>query len=232
MSDRATVSQRRVLLLGATGLIGREVLQAAVGREQVRLVGLARREAPLPKGARMEMLIAPSENWEEAIATIEPEAVICALGTTWKQAGRDEAAFRAVDQGLVVQCAWAAKRAGAQRFALVSSVGAASDGRTLYLRVKAEVEEAVARVGFKRLDVLRPALLRGPRQELRMLERLAMWGSPLVDPFLQGDKRRFRSIEARCVAEAALAAMIEKPMGRFVHEHDAIVRLARKWREG
>lgn len=222
---------RRILLVGATGMIGGGVMRQAVGRRDIRLMALARREVPLPRGARMEMLIAPTEHWDEAIRTIEPDGVICALGTTWNKAGRDEAAFRAVDQGLVMEVAFAAKRAGAERFTLVSSVGAAVGGKTLYLRVKGEVEEAVARVGFKRLDILRPGLLRGERGEMRIAERLAMLASPLVDHFMQGEKRRFRSIEGTSVAQAALQAMVEKPMGRFTHEHDAILRLARRWEE-
>ena len=47
---------RRVLLAGATGLVGTRIMEAGIGREDVRLIALSRREVPLPQGARMEML--------------------------------------------------------------------------------------------------------------------------------------------------------------------------------
>lgn len=219
---------RRVLLVGATGLIGTEVMRQAIACPQLRLIALARREAPLPRGARMEMLVADPAHWEQAIATIQPDAVICALGTTFAAAGRDEAAFRAVDQDLVLAVAKAARAAGADRFVLVSSVGAAIFAKPFYLRVKGEVEQALGKLGFRRLDCLQPGLLRGARGEVRVLERLAMLASPLTDLVLQGRWRRFRSIPAATVAKAALAAALEKRGGRFVQEHDAILHLARQ----
>src|SRR3546814_6221908 len=78
-------------------------------------------EAPMPPGARMEMLVADPAEWDQSLATVAPDAVICALGTTWRKAGRDEAAFRAVDQDLVLRVARAAKDAGVS-----NSIGRAS----------------------------------------------------------------------------------------------------------
>jgi len=224
MSDR-----RRVLLVGATGLVGRRVMEQCVGRQDVRLVALTRREAPMPPGARMEMLVADPAEWTRAVASVAPDAVICALGTTWRKAGRDEAAFRAVDEELVLRVAKAAHAAGAANFVLVSSVGANAASRTFYLRVKGEVEAAVRKAGLRRLDILRPGLLRGPRgRDRRPGERLAMLLSPLANLLLHGSRRRYRSIDARTVARAALQCMHEKARGTFTHDNDAIVRHARR----
>lgn len=221
---------RRVLLVGASGMVGGAVKRVAMGRTDVRLLALSRREVPLPRGARMEMLIAPVEGWPQAIDAIAPNGVICSLGTTWKAAGEDEEAFRAVDEHLVLDVARAARAAGADHFAFVSSVGADMGSRTMYLRVKGEVELALARMGFRRLDLLRPGLLRGHRDgDLRPLERLASVISPLTDMVLQGERRKYRSIPAEVVAQAALQAMVEKPAGRFTHDYDGILRLARRF---
>jgi uncharacterized protein YbjT (DUF2867 family) len=91
----------RVLLAGATGLVGARTMELAAGHPWLRLVALSRREGPMPRGARMEMLVADPAGWPEAIATIAPDAVICALGTTMRKAGGEEA-FRAVDHDLVL----------------------------------------------------------------------------------------------------------------------------------
>lgn len=217
----------RIVLVGATGLVGRSVLQAAQAHPSLRLVALSRREAPAPAGRRMEMVVADPAQWDEAIHSLAPVAVICALGTTWRQAGRDEQAFRAVDLHLVERVASAAKAAGAGNFVLVSSVGADLASRAFYLRVKAEAEAAVSKLDFKRLDILRPGLLRGARGgDRRVLERLAILASPLTDHLLHGKRRGQRSIDARVVAAAALQFAWEQGAGHFIHDNDAIRRAA------
>ncbi|MXO58620.1 NAD(P)H-binding protein [Altererythrobacter salegens] len=219
----------RILLVGATGLVGTRVMEAAVGRSDLRLVALTRREAPMPPGARMEMMVSEPPRWDEAIALIAPEAAICALGTTWRKSGRDEAAFRQVDEELVLRVARAAVTAGVRNFVFVSSVGANPGSKALYLRVKGEVEARLRKLGFHRLDILRPGLLRGPRtSDRRIAERLGIIASPLTNLVLTGSKRQYRAIDARQVALAALQATREKARGTFLHDSDGIVRLARR----
>ena len=218
----------RLVLVGATGLIGTTLIARVVGRERYRLTAIARREVALPEGARMELLVADPAKWGEAIAAANASVIVIALGTTWRAAGKDEAAFRAVDKDLVLACAQAAKTAGVRQCIAVSSVGAVASSGNRYLRVKGEVEDALAKLKFERLDILRPGLLRGYRAERRPAERLAMLASPLADRFLHGGARKYRSVRATTVADAILALAVEKPRGRFVHEHDAIVRAAAK----
>lgn len=217
----------RIALVGATGLIGTEVIKLTLGREDVRLVAVARREFALPPGARMELFVADPAKWGEVFEAIQPTALICALGTTWRKSGRDEAAFRAVDHELVLETARAAKAQGIERFIAVSSAGADALSKTFYLRVKGEVERDLAALRFKRLDVLRPGLLRGPRSgDRRFLERLGIAVSPLTDLAMQGRFSGFRSIRADTVARAALALAMRKAAGRFLHDNDAILRAA------
>lgn len=218
-----------VLLVGATGLVGGHAMEVARTVPTMHLVALARREAPMPRGARMEMIVADPLRWPEAVATLAPDAVICALGSTWRKAGRNEAAFRAIDHDLVVALAAAAKDSGTETFVLVSSVGADAHAKTHYLRVKGETEAAITRLRFRRFDILQPGLLRGKRGgDRRLLERLAILASPLTDRLLRGPRRKYRSIRASVVAAAAIQCAGEKAQGRFVHDNDAIARLAHR----
>lgn len=221
----------RIALIGATGLVGRKVIEVASAGDEVRIVGIARREAPLPPGARMEMFVAEPDKWAEVLETVRPRALICALGTTWKKAGGDEAAFRAVDHDLVLATAAAAIRAGVPNMVLVSAAGADARSKTFYMRVKGETEDALSRAGFKRLDILHPGLLRGTRVgDLRLAERAALIAAPLIDPMLTGSWERFRSIDAALVAESALGLALRRAGGRFVHDNEAMRRAAREWR--
>jgi uncharacterized protein YbjT (DUF2867 family) len=222
----------RVALVGATGLIGRRVIETASRGEQARILGIARREVSLPPGARMEMFVAAPDKWGDVMEAVRPRALICALGTTWKKAGRSEAAFRAVDHDLVLATAEAAKRAGVPNMVLVGAAGADARSKSLYMRTKGETEEAVSRIGFKRLDILHPGLLKGEREgDLRLAERAALIAAPLIDPLLSGKWAQYRSIDAGLVAEAALGLALRRAGGRFTHDNEAMRRAAREWRK-
>ena len=225
MSDQAT----RICVIGATGLIGGKVIEECIGREDVRLSAIARREAKLPKGIRMELFVAEPGKWGEVLEAIRPKAVICALGTTWKKAGEDEAAFRAVDQDLVLATARAAKEQGVDRFVAISSVGADAASKAFYLKVKGETERELTKIRFPRLDILRPGLLRGKREnDRRTAERLGIAAAPLTNMLMHGKYRQYRAIHAETVAQAALALAKSAARGRFVHDNDAILRAAKR----
>lgn len=229
--DSALKGPVRIGLVGATGLIGRRLIEISSAGDEARIVGIARREVALPKGARVEMFIAEPARWREVLEAVRPRALICALGTTWKKAGRDEAAFRAVDHDLVLATAEAARQAGIPNMVLVSSAGADAKSKNIYLKVKGEVEEEASRVGFKRLDILRPGLLRGAREgDLRPLEAAARFASPLTDALMPAKWEMYRSIDADLVAEAALGLALRRAAGRFTHDNEAMKRAAREWR--
>ncbi|MBX7456727.1 NAD(P)H-binding protein [Qipengyuania sp. 1NDH17] len=217
----------RLCLVGATGLIGGHIMQECVGREDVRLQAIGRREAKLPRGIRMEYFVADPSKWGEVFEALRPKAVICALGTTWKKAGEDEEAFRAVDQHLVLDTAKAALENGVDRFVMVSSVGADATSKNFYLRVKGETERELTRLRFNRLDILRPGLLVGDRDnDRRTAERLGIIASPLANLFMHGKYRQYRGIKADLVAKGAIALAKRAARGRFVHDNDAILRAA------
>ncbi|WP_298337190.1 NAD(P)H-binding protein [uncultured Erythrobacter sp.] len=233
MSDAINAANEpvRVGLVGATGLIGRRLIEITSAGDEMRMVGIARREPVLPKGARVEMFVADAAKWGEVLEAIKPRALICALGTTWRKAGRDEAAFRAVDYDLIVTTAEAAQKAGVQNFVMVSSSGANPRAKSFYMRTKGETEQAISKVGFKRVDILRPGLLKGSRKDdLRPLEAIAQIASPLLDPILPSQWQGYRSINADLVCEAAMGLAMRKAAGRFIHDNNAIKRAARDWR--
>lgn len=225
MSDRVPVA-----LVGSTGLIGRTIIETANAYENIQLVAISRREIKVPDGVKMEMILADPSEWDDVLNTVQPISLINALGTTWKRAGKDEDAFRAVDYDLVLETARNAVAAGCQRMVTISSVGASLQSKNFYLRVKGEVERDLAKVGMKRLDILRPGLLKGSRQsDFRVGEGLAKIASPLIDPLLRGTNSAYRSIDAKVVAAGALELSLRKAAGKFAHGNDGIRRAARDW---
>ena len=216
----------RLLLVGASGLVGSSVLEQGVRRSEVAVTALVRRPIAY-RHPCLNVIVAAPGDWPQAIAAAGPTVFASALGTTWRAAGRSEDAFRAVDHHLVLDCARAAREAGAERCVLVSSVGANASARNFYLRVKGEVEEDLGRLGFARLDILRPGLLRGQRGgERRLGERLAILASPAADRLLWGSAARYRSIAAETVAAALLSLATVRAPGRYVHHNPDIAKAA------
>jgi uncharacterized protein YbjT (DUF2867 family) len=151
--------------------------------------------------------VAPASDWPRLAEGLAVDAAVSALGTTMRSAG-SEAAFRAVDLDSVVAFAAAARRAGARHMVTVSSVGADPEAWNFYLRTKGEMEQALEALGFDRLDILRPGLLRGDRgADRRLGERVGIALSPVANLLLRGRLDRYAAIDADIVAAAIAGAL-------------------------
>ena len=210
------------LIVGATGLIGRSVIDA-FGERGVTVVARRPVEELAPHHAER---VAPPESWPDLIAAEKPVVLICCLGTTIRQAG-SQAAFRAVDHDLILAAARGARQGGAAHMIVVSSVGASAKAGNFYLRTKGETEDGLRALGFERLDLIRPGLLLGDRPgPPRLGEGLATIAAPLADALLHGSFRRYRSIHGATVAAAIAKLAGQGGSGVHIHENDAIRALA------
>jgi uncharacterized protein YbjT (DUF2867 family) len=211
-------------MIGATGLVGSGSARRLLA-QGCDVEALLRRPSGLVHPAWREHVVAAAE-WPAVVASLNPDAAVSALGTTMRQAGSQEA-FRAVDLDAVVAFARAAAAGGARRMVTVSSVGADRGSANFYLRIKGEMEAALADIGFERLDILRPSLLRGARGgERRPGERIAIALSPVVNLLLRGRLDRYAAIEADIVAAAVAGALRRTEPGTFRHENRSIRALA------
>jgi uncharacterized protein YbjT (DUF2867 family) len=217
---------RRVVIAGATGLVGSEVLDLLLADPMVeRVVSMGRRRTGREHDALTEVLV-ELEGIRDA--SIEPpvDAVLCCLGTTMRAAGSRDA-FRAVDLDAPVALARLALAIGAPRFAMISSIGADPGARSFYLRAKGEAEQAVAALGIPKVVILRPSLLLGERSESRPAERLAGVALRILSPILVGPLRRWRPVHARSVARAMIELLVSgDTTGVLIVESDTIARTA------
>ena len=214
---------RTALLAGATGLIGGHLLTTLLGSDFERVIALTRR--PLAAKPRLESRVVSFDSLKPDECT-GADVVFCALGTTIKTAGSQEA-FRRVDFGYVKTLAECSCAAGAKQFAFVSSVGADPASSNFYLRTKGEIEQALAAVPFVAVHIFRPSLLLGKRPESRPGEQFAIKLAPLFNPLLVSGLRKYRAIEAAQVARAMIAATVSNATGVHVYEHDQIIALIR-----
>jgi len=219
------MNQNSVLLLGATGLVGGECLKLLCQDDfWNRVVVFIRRSLP-------EMLLHPKieshvidfdkpESYRDFLAVNQ---VISALGTTIKKAGSRENFYR-VDFTYPYQIAQAARKQGADHLLLVSSSGANAKSRIFYSRVKGELDEAVAQLGYGRVSTFRPSLLLGERNESRLGEDIAKVLSKYTSFLIP---LKYRPIEARAVAGAMVKVAKGGGEGLRIYESDDIQKIYR-----
>ncbi|MDJ0042917.1 NAD(P)H-binding protein [Pantoea allii] len=179
-------SDVRLLLLGATGLVGSHVLRQALASPHIgTVIALTRKPLALSLTDRTR-LINPLIDFDAPDAD-DPawrvDAVICALGTTISKAGSREA-FRRVDYDYPLTFARLARTGGASAFALTSAAGANTGSRFFYNRVKGELEEALGRENFNSLTLVRPGVIAGDRAESRPGETALKLALRLLSPVL------------------------------------------------
>lgn len=210
------------LIAGASGLVGRSLLdQLLAAPEYDRVISLGRRKLDIAH-PKLEQVVADFGSLDKVTANLRCDDAFCCLGTTIKQAGSREA-HRAVDHGAVLALAWMARRNGAGRFFVVSSMGADVESRFFYNRVKGQTEEALQVLDFKTLAIFRPSLLLGKRSSPRLGERLMAALLWLAEPMMVGRLRKYRAIQAGAVARAMLRSSFGRgAQGVLIYPSDEI----------
>jgi len=212
---------RSALLLGATGLVGGHVLDLLLDDPAYgSVLALGRRALPR-EHPKLRQEVVDFDRVRDFADRVRAQDVFCCLGTTLRAAGSREA-FRRVDLDYPRALAEAAARNGAERFLLVSSMGADANSSFFYNRVKGEAEDAVRTLPFKEVVVLRPSLLLGDRAERRPGEALAQRVMPRLSFLLAGPLRKYRPVEAGTVARAMVRLAKSGGRGVRVLESDAI----------
>jgi len=214
-----------VVIAGASGVVGARALHHLLASDNVtRVVAVGRRLLTRQHKKLVSRMV--DVRSKTAIASAMPDGTavaICCLGTTLKRAGSKEA-FRAVDYGAVVAFAEAAREKGAQRFVLVSSVGANPRAGNFYLRTKGETEETLARLGYTQLTVLRPSFIddEGARDEYRPLERVMLPIARLVFS-IAGKTSRYAPVSADVIGQTIVRLAFDDTAERVrVVDSDAL----------
>ncbi|SCC36325.1 Uncharacterized conserved protein YbjT, contains NAD(P)-binding and DUF2867 domains [Kosakonia oryzendophytica] len=186
---------QRILLTGATGLVGGHLLRLLINEPRITAIAAPTRR-PLDDVAGVFNPHDPQLTDALAQVTEPVDTVFCCLGTTRREAGSKEAFIHA-DFTLVVDTAIAGLRLGAKQMLVVSAMGANARSPFFYNRVKGEMENALIAQEWPSLTIARPSMLLGDRQKTRVNESLL---APLFR-FLPGN---WKSIRAQDVALALL----------------------------
>jgi len=200
--------QKSALVLGASGLVGSEVLKLCLASDNYNKVIAPVRSPLIMNHKKLIEKIIDFEMppWDELFPV---DHVYCCLGTTIKKAGSNSG-FRKVDFDYPIAFADAAKKWNASVFSIVTATGANSNSKIFYNKVKGEVEDKLKSIGFDSTLISRPSLLLGERNEFRLGEKMVMGVAKLTSWMTPTS---VRAIPAKTVARATVSETLLERVG-------------------
>ncbi len=211
-------------VIGATGLVGKQLVSQLLENEHFGKVRIfVRRDSGLshPKLEQLIVDFADEKTWAKKLTG---DVLFSALGTTLKQAGSKAKQYE-VDFTFNLNFAQKAKANSIENYVLVSSIGANSKSALFYTRIKGELDDTVANLGFENLTILRPSYLSGERDEKRWMEELSL---PIVGFVTKLILKKYRPISGETVAKAMINGVLKPHPEKTIWEADEVFELAGK----
>ncbi|WP_043965116.1 oxidoreductase [Anoxybacillus thermarum] len=209
--------QRTALVIGASGLVGGELLQRLLRSEHYEQVTVFVRKQMACKHEKLKQVVVDFDNIEQYEEYFHVDDVFSCLGTTMKKA-KTKQQFIKVDYEYTLRAAKLAEKCHVKTFLFVSAIGADPHSMFFYNRVKGETEEALQRLTIRSLHIFRPSLLTGERQEFRLGEKTAEWLSHGFSFAFVGKWEKYKPIAAKQVAEAMYYAALSEKQGVYIYE--------------
>lgn len=215
---------KRAIIAGASGLIGKHLLQIILNENVYdEVLILVRKELPIQQKKLKQLLIDYKrvKNYSELI---KGDAFFCCLGTTKKKTP-NEIEYRKIDHDYPLQLAEIAKQNNISQYHLVSASSANAASKIFYSRLKGETEDDIIKVELPSLHIYRPMLLTGNRNETRVVEKIATSIFKIINPLLFGALKKYRSIAGETVAKTMYKQSLKNETGVFIYRSDKIQEL-------
>lgn len=198
---------KTAVVIGSTGLIGRELCELLAESSTYSQVLAIVRNAQTWKNPKIKNVQFDFVHWSDLESQLQGFIGLstcdgfCALGTTIAKA-KTQDNFRKIDLDYVIAFANSLNVVKAQRYFVVSAMGADINSSVFYNQVKGEMENQVKTLFRGHSCFVRPSLLIGNRKEFRLGERLAISLTPIINLFLFGPLIKYRPIKSKQVVKA------------------------------
>lgn len=213
-----------ICLAGSTGAVGNKVLNFLNEESQInRIITLTRKPASYQL-SKEENHVVDFNQLASLKNELKADVFICCLGTTIKVAG-SQAAFKKVDLDYVVEFGQLAENVSAQKFLVISSLGADPQSSIFYSRIKGEMEQSIKKLNIPSIEIFQPSLLLGERSEHRPGEAFAKILTYLMNPLLLGPLKKYRGIQIETVAKALCKRALNPENVRRTYTSDQIATL-------
>ncbi|WP_075618449.1 NAD(P)H-binding protein [Paenisporosarcina indica] len=218
------MGQKTAMVAGASGLTGSHLVKFLCENDAYEKVTIIVRKAvpySHPKlKTKIKNLNQVTESDFEGV-----DDFFCCLGSTIKKAGSKEA-FEQVDLIAPIQMAKYAKAQGVKHVLVISAMGANSQSKIYYNRVKGTMEEKLASLSIPTVSIFRPSLLLGVRQEFRLGERIGEFAMKILKPVFIGPLKKYCAIEAEQVAFSMLQIALDASSESVaIYESDSMAQI-------
>lgn len=214
---------KQVTLFGATGLIGSYLLEFLLKDSDIHLINVVGRNPFHLQHDKINNIVIDFEDVSSISNSITgSEAVFVSIGTTMSKVNGDKIKYKSVDFDIIFNIANACKQKNINQFIYVSSLGANANSSNFYLRLKGEIDEAVAKLNLNSTSVFRPSVLLGKRNESRPGEKIMQFVMPLLDFMIPSNSK---AIKAEDVAKSMLNTTKNYKTGLHIYQHSQIIDL-------
>lgn len=216
---------KKVIIAGASGLIGTELLTLLLQDERISEV-LALVRFPLPTNdTKLKQLKVDFDKLSDYKDQIEGDAIYCCLGST-KKKNPNLNDYHKVDHEYPLTLAKIALENKIAQYHLISALGADKNSKVFYPRLKGRIEEDVKNIPLQSVHIYQPSLLVGNRNEHRAFEKFFIHAMNFISPLLVGSLRKYRSIKATTVAQAMVNQTFKNLDGIHIYPSNIIQELA------
>ena len=211
---------KQVTLFGATGLIGGYLLKFLLKDSDIHLINLVGRKPFHLKHDKINNIVIDFEDFSSILNSVSgSELVFVSIGTTMSKVNGDKQKYKSVDFDIIFNIAKACKQKNVRQLIYVSSLGANSNSSNFYLRLKGEIDEAIAELNLNSTSVFRPSVLLGKRNESRPGEKILQLVMPLLDFIIPSDSK---AIKAEDVAKSMLNNSKNYKSGFHIFQYNQI----------
>ena len=214
---------KQVTLFGATGLIGSYLLEFLLKDSDIHLINVVGRNPFHLEHDKINNIVIDFEDVSSISNSITgSEAVFVSIGTTMSKVNGDKIKYKSVDFDIIFNIANACKQKNINQFIYVSSLGANANSSNFYLRLKGEIDEAVAKLNLNSTSVFRPSVLLGKRNESRPGEKIMQLIMPLLDFMIPSNSK---AIKAKDVAKSMFNTSKNYKSGVRIYHYNEIKEL-------
>jgi uncharacterized protein YbjT (DUF2867 family) len=209
-------------VIGATGLVGKQLVHLLLENDNFEKIRIFVRRDPGISHPKLEQQIVDFSVKESWSNQLNGDVLFSTLGTTLKQAGSKEKEYE-VDFTFNLNFAKKAMENKIKNYVLVSSIGANSNSKIFYTRMKGELDDAVVKLGFENLAIIRPSSLTGNRTEKRTMETISITVANFITRYVF---KKYRPIQDKTVAQAMVNAVLSGSQKKIIWEGNEVFELA------
>ncbi|MCA5005409.1 NAD-dependent epimerase/dehydratase family protein [Sphingobacterium bovistauri] len=215
----------KALVLGSSGLIGNQTINLLLNNNKYESVyTISRTELPI-RHSKLIQIIADYDSIEKHIDHLKIDHFYSCVGTTASKTP-DKSKYYQIDLEYPKKVAQILKGNGCESISIVSSIGANNTSSNFYLKLKGDVEDAIKNTNLSSIHIFRPSLLLGERKEFRLMERISQIIYPIINLFLIGKLKDYKSIHAKQVASAMINVSLSQTKGIDIYQTQKIKELA------